>query len=139
MDAQRLSGFELDVAVLRAMGLTVVGDATIACGMHEGVALAVVGNPRGNPFLHSPSEQWDIGGRLIEANGISLHFDGTLWQARCRSAGGEGSTPLIAAMRALVAEGGAHLGPDRRRRARELGLVAEALWSTAFSRPRRTR
>jgi hypothetical protein len=139
MDAQRLSGFELDVAVLRALGLSVTGDETVAAGAVDAQVLALVGAPGHSPFIRSPSREWAVGGLLIERNGIALEFDGEFWNARCRTGKARGGHPLEAAMRALVSDASAVMGEDRRKGGHNANVLVEALWYGGFTTRHRRR
>jgi hypothetical protein len=57
----------------------------------------------------SPSTDWKQGGPIIEREGIAIGKSWEGWKAFTETSGGEGPTPLIAAMRCYVAS---KLGDD---------------------------
>lgn len=97
MKTNELTGAALDWAVARCEGYFDIGMASV----HDGVA---------DVFYFakwSPSTDWAQGGAIIEREMLHLgwiHCDGqTRWNATAYQAEGEGTTPLIAAMRCYVA------------------------------------
>jgi hypothetical protein len=63
------------------------------------------GNPEG--YMTGPdrlySRKWEAGGPIIEREGIAIGKSWKGWKAFTETSGGEGPTPLIAAMRCYVA------------------------------------
>jgi len=90
-----LTGAALDLAVAKANEDT--------CAVWNGKVV----DPWTNPY--TPSDDWGVGGPIIEREGISIYLDtNNMWQATTANdetpfVGIEGKTPLIAAMRCFVA------------------------------------
>ena len=105
MRVEDLEGAELDLWVVRALGL----DGMVSAKDH---AIYLADDPDGLWYQYSPSTDWSQGGPLIEKETIELKPGNaapycSVWWARHPSNGWKilesGPTPLIAAMRALVA------------------------------------
>lgn len=101
---EALRGPLLDLAVAKAIGLSAVihkVDNAIE-PFYECCVLNASGRLQ---YQYIPSRDWSQGGRLVEKYRISLTERGDKWAADAR--GGrviEAATPLLAAMRALVAK-----------------------------------
>ena len=78
MQTNELTGAALDWAVAKCEGL-------------------------GRDFMFKPSTNWSHGGPIIEREGIAIGKSWEGWKAFTETSGGEGPTPLIAAMRCYVA------------------------------------
>ena len=97
MKTHELTGAALDWAVCEAAGFF-KGYTQFRSGKNF---LKVYGVAR-NTHLH-PSTNWAQGGPIIERGGIAIGKSWEGWKAFTETSGGEGPTPLIAAMRCYVA------------------------------------
>lgn len=90
---------ELDAAVAEVLG---IADEADTFPYVPGALLCVPAE--GKSYFFRPSTSWNDGGPLIERFGMDVRPEGAnSWVAFVGSASGAGPTPLIAAMRALVA------------------------------------
>ena len=90
MNVNELSGTDLDWAVARCEGVVNGDELDIGFILEGG---------------YTPSTNWELGGSIIEREGIQLARLGDVWEAWVDADGVfyQGSTPLIAAMRCYVA------------------------------------
>lgn len=100
---EELSGVALDWAVAMVEGYGAEG--TLKADSRR----VAIPHPDGGTQLFRPSTHWVQGGQIIHARGISVLQLDDSWWATCgdpryeETMGYTGSTPLVAAMRSLVA------------------------------------
>ncbi len=112
MNVSDLEGVALDWAVATLEGFLVISDG-ISLLVEKGATLKILGpaTSGGRPCGYSPSTYWDVGGPLIDKYRISvgdsihpdLNWTATLYVPDEEPWQFDGPTPLIAAMRCLVA------------------------------------
>ena len=90
-----LTGLALDWAVARAEGQLI--DLIASPGMRRDYITRFIAG-----YYH-PSVMWSQAGPIIERNKIELIVEDGQWYGRSSTHGVHGPTPLIAAMRCLVA------------------------------------
>ena len=101
---EELEGAELDLAVAKARGIAVVEGVSITSNRRE----KIISIDDDDCERYSPSTNWSQGGPIIEEYKICLAYvetkKGIKWYANTDlDSEYVGPTPLIAAMRALVA------------------------------------
>lgn len=101
-----LTGRALDYAVAMSEGATNLRFDTVSCWWFTlNGRDRVLSNGWSEKLNYCPSTDWRYGGPLIEQHKIESYPHGALecWAARCGGHLRYGPTPLIAAMRCLVA------------------------------------
>jgi hypothetical protein len=113
MKVAELEGRALDYWVAKAEGLPL--SESWNCAAADGI---LVGTGAGDLELFSPSTSWEFGGPIIEAEKFYLEWDADgYWVAATpHSAQYRATTPLVAAMRAFVADKFGDTVPDEVRK-----------------------
>ena len=98
MKTSKLTGAALDWAVAKCEGLLLPDGGNLQIFNRQ-----LRAHPAKLGTLYTPSIDWAQGGPIIEREGIAIGKSWEGWKAFTETSGGEGPTPLIAAMRCYVA------------------------------------
>jgi hypothetical protein len=98
MKTSKLTGAALDWAVAKCEGLLLPDGGNLQIFNKQ-----LRAHPAKLGTLYTPSIDWAQGGPIIEREGIAIGKSWEGWKAFTETSGGEGPTPLIAAMRCYVA------------------------------------
>jgi hypothetical protein len=98
MKTSKLTGAALDWAVAKCEGLLLPDGGNLQTFNKQ-----LRAHPAKLGTLYTPSIDWAQGGPIIEREGIAIGKSWEGWKAFTETSGGEGPTPLIAAMRCYVA------------------------------------